>query len=493
MAVGALVKKLQNIMREDAGVNGNAQRIEQMVWLFFLKIYDAKEEEWELIRDDYISIIPEELKWRNWAIDNSDGKALTGNDLLNFVNNQLFPTLSTLPLNQNTSEGQAIVRFAFESAHNYMQDGILLRRVINAINEEVDFTEYKEIHAFGEVYETILKDLQSAGQSGEFYTPRAVTDFMAQRLAPKLGESVADFACGTGGFLTSALKVLERQVKTPADRELYGKSVYGLEKKQLPYLLCATNMFLHDIDNPRVFHTNSLDKDIREYRSQKDDGTFDIVLMNPPYGGKEQEIIKANFPIALRSSETADLFMALIMYRLKPNGRAAVILPDGFLFGNDTAKLELKRKLLDDFNLHTVIRMPSSVFAPYTSITTNILFFENGNKTEGTWFYRMDMPDGYKHFSKTKPIQLSHFASVVDWWNNRTEIELDGFPKAKYYTAQELKDLQLNFDLCGYPHEKEEILPPDELIRNYKLRRKELDAQIDAKLMQICDILGIEA
>lgn len=493
MAVGVLVKKLQNIMREDAGVNGNAQRIEQMVWLFFLKIYDAKEEEWELIRDDYVSIIPEKLKWRNWAIDNSDGKALTGSDLLDFINNQLFPTLSTLPINQNTSQGQAIVRYAFESAHNYMQDGILLRRVINTINEEVDFTEYKEIHAFGEVYETILKDLQSAGQSGEFYTPRAVTDFMAQRLAPKLGESVADFACGTGGFLTSALKVLEKQVKTPTDRELYGKSVYGLEKKQLPYLLCATNMFLHDIDNPRVFHTNSLDKDIREYRSQKVDGTFDVVLMNPPYGGKEQELIKANFPIALRSSETADLFMALIMYRLKPNGRAAVILPDGFLFGNDTAKLELKRKLLDDFNLHTVIRMPGSVFAPYTSITTNILFFENGKKTEGTWFYRMDMPEGYKHFSKTKPIQLKHFDPVVEWWNNRTEIEFDSFPKAKYYTTQELKDLQFNFDQCGYPHEEEKILPPDELINDYKQRRKELDAQIDDKLKQICDILGIEA
>lgn len=493
MAVGALVKKIQNIMREDAGINGNAQRIEQMVWMFFLKIYDAKEEEWELVQDGYESIIPDKMKWRNWAIDNSDGKALTGDDLLNFVNNELFPTLSNLTITKQTTQGQAIVRYAFESAHNYMQDGILLRRVINAINEEVDFTEYKEVHAFGEVYETILKDLQAAGQAGEFYTPRAVTDFMAQRLNPQLGESVADFACGTGGFLTSVLKVLDKQVKTPADREQYGVSVYGLEKKQLPYLLCATNMFLHDIDNPRVFHTNSLDKDIRDYRSQVVDGTFDVVLMNPPYGGKEQEVIKANFPIALRSSETADLFMALIMYRLKTNGRAAVILPDGFLFGSDSAKLELKKKLLDDFNLHTIIRLPGSVFAPYTSITTNILFFENGAKTEGTWFYRMDMPEGYKHFSKTKPIQLTHFDPVVEWWENREEIEVDGNPKSKYYTADELKDLQLNFDQCGYPHEEEEILPPDELIKNYKARREMLDREIDAKLHQICEILGIEA
>ena len=493
MAVGALVKKIQNIMREDAGVNGNAQRIEQMVWMFFLKIYDAKEEEWEIVQDDYESIIPEKLKWRNWAIDNGDGKALTGEQLLGFVNNELFPTLANLTITRQTTQGQAIVRYAFESAHNYMQDGILLRRVINAINEEVDFTEYKEIHAFGEVYETILKDLQAAGQSGEFYTPRAVTDFMAQRLNPKLGESIADFACGTGGFLTSALKILEKQVQTPDDRAQYGASVYGLEKKQLPYLLCATNMFLHDIDSPRVFHTNSLDKDIREYRNLKVDGTFDVVLMNPPYGGKEQDVIKANFPIALRSSETADLFMALIMYRLKPNGRAAVILPDGFLFGSDGAKLELKRKLLDEFNLHTIIRLPGSVFAPYTSITTNILFFESGKTTEGTWFYRMDMPEGYKHFSKTKPIQLRHFDPVVEWWDDRHEVEVDGNPKAKYYSADELKELQLNFDQCGFPHDEEEILPPDELIRNYRARRETLDREIDAKLQQICEILGIEA
>lgn len=493
MAVSSLVKKIQNIMREDAGVNGNAQRIEQMVWMFFLKIYDAKEEEWELVQESYESIIPDNLKWRNWAVDNADGNALTGTALLSFVNNELFPTLSGLPITPQTTNSQAIVRYAFESAHNYMQDGILLRRVINEINDSVDFTEYKELHAFAEIYETILKDLQAAGQAGEFYTPRAVTDFMAQMLQPTLGESIADFACGTGGFLTSVLKILDGQVKTPHDRELYSASVYGLEKKQLPYLLCATNMFLHDIDNPRVFHTNSLDKDIREYRNQAKDGLFDVVLMNPPYGGSEQDVIKANFPIALRSSETADLFMGLIMYRLKTDGRAAVILPDGFLFGSDGAKLELKRKLLDEFNLHTIIRLPGSVFAPYTSITTNILFFDNGRSTEGTWFYRMDMPDGYKHFSKTKPIQLSHFDPIIEWWNDRKEIIVDGSPKAKYFTQEDLKDLQLNFDQCGFPHEEIEILPPDELIKEYRAKRQTLDLEIDMKLNQICEILGIEA
>ena len=492
MALGTLVKTLQNIMRKDAGINGDAQRIEQMTWMFFLKVYDAKEEEWEFHDDDYVSVIPEELRWRSWAVDNKDGKALTGPALLSFVNNELFPGLSGLQLAEDAPLAHVIVKQAFTDANNYMKDGVLLRQVINEVEEAVDFTEYKERHAFGEIYETILKDLQSAGNAGEFYTPRAVTDFMAQRLNPQLGEFVADFACGTGGFLTSALKILDTQVKTPADREVYSSSVYGMEKKQLPYLLCVTNMLLHDIDQPKVFHGNSLEKDVRDYRHQED-GLYDVVLMNPPYGGSENDAIKNNFPVALRSSETADLFLGLILYRLKKNGRAAVIIPDGFLFGQDGAKLEVKRRLLEDMNLHTVVRMPQSVFAPYTSITTNILFFENNGPSEGVWFYRMDMPEGYKHFSKTKPIRIDHFDAVKAWWVDRQEIiDESGNPKARFYTPDELKESGYNLDLCGYPHEEEEILPPDELIRNYKQERERLDAAIDSKLGEICSILGIE-
>ncbi len=408
MALGTLVKSLQNIMRNDAGVNGDAQRIEQMTWLFFLKIYDAKEEEWEFHDDSYESVIPERLQWRNWAHDNMDGNALTGDELLDFVNNDLFKTLSNLELEPDAPLRQSIVKSAFTDANNYMKDGILLRQVVNTIDSAVDFTEYKERHAFGEIYETILKDLQSAGNAGEFYTPRAVTDFMAQMVAPKLGERVADFACGTGGFLTSALKLLDAQVETPDDRDAYSRSVYGVEKKQLPYLLCVTNMLLHDIDNPEIYHDNSLEHDVRDWRHKKD-GQFDVVLMNPPYGGSEKISVQNNFPTALRSSETADLFLALILYRLKKGGRAAVIIPDGFLFGQDAAKVEIKRRLVEDNNLHTIVRMPQSVFAPYTSITTNILFFDSTKKSDGVWFYRMDMPEGYKHFSKTKPIRLEHF------------------------------------------------------------------------------------
>lgn len=484
MALGTLVKTLQNIMRKDAGINGDAQRIEQMTWMFFLKVYDAKEEEWEFHDDDYESIIPEELRWRSWAVDNKDGKALTGPALLNFVNNELFPGLSSLQLADDAPLAHVIVKLAFTDANNYMKDGVLLRQVINEVDDSVDFTEYKERHAFGEIYETILKDLQSAGNAGEFYTPRAVTDFMAQMLDPKLGESVADFACGTGGFLTSALKLLDAQVKTPADRELYSQSIYGMEKKQLPYLLCVTNMLLHDIDQPRVLHGNSLEKDIRDYKHQKD-GQFDVVLMNPPYGGSENEAIKNNFPVALRSSETADLFLALIMYRLSPQGRAAVVISDGLLFGKDGAKAEIKRRLLFDFNLHTIVRLPKDVFAPYTDIPTNILFFNNGEKTEKVWFYRLDMPEGYKHFSKTKPILASHFDDLRKWWVKRVELGEQDAPKAKAFDVDELVELGLDFNQCPFPREEDEVLAPMELMDDYLRSKNELDSQIQQSMEAI--------
>jgi len=486
MSIGNFVKRLQDVMRKDAGVNGDAQRIEQMVWILFLKVYDSKEEVWELRNPNYVSIIPDKLRWRNWAVDNKDGKASTGDALLSFVNNELFPALKGLEIDNTTPMNKVIVKSAFEDNNNFMKDGVLLRQVINII-DEIDFSEYEDRHAVGEIYETILKGLQNAGNAGEFYTPRAVTDFMAQMISPKLGEKVADFACGTGGFLTSTLNLLESQIKTVDDREKFDKAVYGMEKKALPYLLCATNMLLHDVDNPNVFHGNSLERNVREY---KDDERFDIILMNPPYGGSEVESVKINFPTDLRSSETADLFLSLITFRLKKNGRAAVIIPDGFLFGKDSAKNSIKAKLISEFNLHTIIRMPHSVFAPYTSITTNILFFDRNGSTKETWFYRVDMPEGYKNFSKTNPMKLEHFQSAMDWWGDRTEIQEDGFDKSRKYSAEELIGGGYDLDLCKYPYEEEEILPPDELIRQYRERRVALDAEINKILEEITTILG---
>ncbi|QJG66823.1 HsdM family class I SAM-dependent methyltransferase [Mycoplasma phocoenae] len=488
MSISNIVKRLQDIMRNDAGVNGDAQRIEQMVWILFLKVYDSKEKMWEFNDDYFKSIIPQELRWRNWAVDNKDGNAMTGEVLLDFVNNKLFPTLKNIEIDSKTPMSKAIVKTAFEDSNNYMKDGVLLRQVINVINE-IDFTEYEEKHAFGEIYETILKSLQAAGNAGEFYTPRAVTDFIAQMLQPKLGETVADFAIGTGGFITSVLKELDKQVSSAEDREIYQNSVFGIEKKSLPYLLCITNLLLHDLDNPNILHGNTLEKNVRDY---KNSDKHDIIIMNPPYGGSEKEIIKMNFPAELRSGETADLFMAVIMYRLKRNGRAAVIIPDGFLFGTEGAKFHIKKKLLSEFNLHTVIRMPSGVFAPYTSITTNILFFDNTEPTTNTWFYRVDAPEGYRSFSKTKPMFPRHLNNLREWWKNKKEIEVDGFYKAKKYTIHELTEKKFNLDLCGYPHEEDAVLNPEEFVTKYQEIRANLNADMDKIVEQIADIFGVK-
>jgi len=500
--LSSFVKHIRDIMWNDAGVNGDAQRIEQMAWILFLKVYDTKERDWEADEDDYQSILPEPCRWKNWAKDDHSGVALTGDKLLAFVNNILFPVLkgqnATLPdgtaiagiqVTADTPVKKAIVRTTFEDANQYMKDGVLLRQVLNIV-DELDLEDYEESHAFGEIYENILREVQSAGSAGEFYTPRAVTDFMAKMIRPQIGEKMADFACGTGGFLTSWLKELEKKVVRTADKEELKNSIYGIEKKPFPYVLCITNMLLHDVDTPKIYHENALSrKDVLDY---SEDEQFDVILMNPPYGGHEKNDVKNHFPADLASSETADLFMSVIMYRLKRNGRAAVILPDGFLFGTDNAKIAIKKKLLSEFNLHTVIRMPHSVFAPYTSITTNILFFDRTGPTKETWFYRLDMPEGYKNFSKTKPMELKHFDPVVEWWNNRQEISIDGFEKAKKYTVEEMVARNYNIDLCGYPHEEEEILPPKELIQQYQEKRASLNADIDRILAQITEILGID-
>ena len=487
MAINNFVKRIQDVMRNDSGVNGDAQRIEQIVWLLFLKIYDAKEETWEFHDDNYTSIIPAGLKWRDWAVDEKDGEALTGDALLDFVNNTLFPTLKNLEIDEETPMNQVIVKYAFEDANNYQKDGVLLRQVVNII-DEIDFTEYKERHEFGTIYESFLKDLQSAGNAGEFYTPRAVTDFMVKVVKPVLGEKIADFACGTGGFLTSALSELDTQVGNSVEnREIYNKSIYGIEKKALPHMLCVTNMLIHDIDDPNILHGNALEMDYKDLRKME---PFDIILMNPPYGGSEKDSVKVNFPTELRSSETADLFMNVIMYRLKKQGRCAVIIPDGFLFGTDNAKFNIKKKLFSEFNVHTVVRMPHSVFAPYTSIRTNILFFDNAEPTKETWFYRVDMPEGYKNFSKTKPMKLEHFNEALNWWENREEIEVDGFPKAKKYTVEEIAEKSYNIDLCGFPHEEEIILEPMDLILEYQEKRASLNTEIDHVLEKITSMLG---
>lgn len=487
--INRMIKVLQEIMRKDAGVNGNAQRIEQIAWILFLKVYDAKEKNWEATENDFKSFIPEELRWRNWAIDNNDGKALTGDELLDFVNNKLFPTLKNLTITEDTKKREAIVQSTFEDNNNYMKDGISLRQVINTINA-INFEDFNDIHAFGDIYESILRSLQNARDSGEFYTPRVVTDFMVEILNPKIGESIADFACGTGGFLISALKKLDKQAKSAQDRRMYNSSIYGIEKKALPFLLCSTNLLLNDVDSPNIIHGNALEKSVRDY---KDNDKFDIILMNPPYGGKEQETIKNNFPKELRSGETADLFISLIMYRLKQNGRCAVIMPEGFLFGTDESKVNIKKKLINEFNLHTIIRLPRGVFAPYSDINTNILFFEKKNPTKHIWFYRIDLPQGYTNFSKTKPMKYDSFEPLIKWWKNREEIIENGIEKVKKYTVKEIQNRNYNLDLCGFSNIEEVILTPNELIKDFINKKEKINNEIDVILEKINKILYFDA
>ena len=492
MNIGTMIKRLQDIMRQDAGVNGDAQRIEQIVWMLFLKLYDAKESEWEILEDNYKSIIPEEYRWRNWASDNKDGKAITGDEMATFII-QLFATLKDLEVDENTDVRGKLVKEVFTDLNNYMKDGVLIRQVVNVLNE-IDLTDFKVRHAFNEIYETILKDLQSAGKSGEFYTPRAVTDFVVKMVDPKVGESVADFACGTGGFLVSALNHMKEEVSNVASNEVLQKSFYGVEKKSLPYLLCTTNMLLHDINEPQIIRGNSLEKNVRDY---EESDKYDIILMNPPYGGTEKKSVQQNFPTELRDSETADLFMVEILYRLKQNGRVGIVLPDGFLFGTDNTKVAIKKKLMEECNLHTIIRLPGSIFAPYTSIATNLLFFDKTGPTKETWFYRMDLPEGYRAFSKTKPVELNHFEDVINWWNNRNEIKdlkddesLTETWKSKKYTIEEISKMNFNIDQCGYPIKEEIILSPKETMDNFIKKRENLEKQLDTKLKEIISIIG---
>lgn len=512
MPIGNLVKSLQNIMRADAGINGDAQRIEQMVWVIFLKVYDSLEEDWEIDKS-YKSIIPEELRWRNWARSvDEEGKeisSMTGAELLNFVNNKLFPVLQGhdygkkedkdyiqgIRVRRDAPRHEAIVYDVFNEVNQYMKNGVLLRQLIDKI-DEVDLLDTEEAHTFGNIYEGILKDLQGAGNAGEFYTPRAVTDFIIKMLDPKLGEKVGDFAMGTGGFLVSALNYMKKDRKTPEDFEKWQNSIIGQEWKPFPYLLAVTNVLLNEIREPQLFHTDSLGKPMSAYEDE--DKKVNVIAMNPPYGGATESTTKTNFKAEYRSSETADLFLVLIMQRLAENGRAGVIVPDGFLFGTDGPKLAIKRRMLKEFNLHTIIRLPGSVFSPYTSIATNILFFNNeqaegapeGFHTAQTWFYRLDKPEGYINFSKTKPMLLTHFDEVCDWWNNR--IVLENGAKAQCFTPQEIEAIDYNLDLCKYPKEEQVILSPSELIYEYKKRRKELDVQINRCLAKIESMLGIK-
>ena len=412
--VSTLVKSIQNIMRKDAGTYGDAQRLEQLGWMFFLKIFDDREKELALLRNDYVSPLAPELRWCNWA---ADEEGITGDVLLDFVNNTLLPRLKNLVTGGDRVA--VLIRSAFEDANNYMKNGTLMRQVINKING-IDFNTSDDRHLFGDIYEKLLKDLQSAGNAGEFYTPRAVTRFIVEQVDPRLGESVLDPACGTGGFLVCAIEHLRKQAKTEADEFFLQHCFTGIEKKHLPHILCMTNLMLHGIDVPaNVRHDNTLARPLRDWTPRE---RVDVIVTNPPFGGMEEDGIEANFPAEFRTRETADLFLVLLMKILKPGGRAGLVLPDGTLFG-EGVKTRIKESLLAECNLHTIVRLPNGVFSPYTSIRTNLLFFTKGQPTTEIWYYEHPYPPGAKSYNKTKPIRIEEFAAERAWWHKREENE----------------------------------------------------------------------
>jgi type I restriction enzyme M protein len=480
MSVRNTVKSIQDIMRQDTGVDGDAQRISQLCWMFFLKIIDDQDQQLELMQEDYTSPIPKPLQWRTWA---ADPEGITGEELMTFVNTQLFPQLKSLSLTGKQADRRRVVRDVFEDAYNYMKSGQLMRQVVNKINE-VDFNNLSERQHFGDIYEQILNDLQSAGNAGEYYTPRAVTAFMVDRIDPKPGEVLLDPACGTGGFLTCALRHMrERYVKKIEQEQLMQAGLRAVEKKQLPHMLCVTNMLLHGIENPSfVRHDNTL---ARPYISYGTADRVDIVLTNPPFGGKEEDGIESNFPQHFRTKETADLFLALIIRLLKPGGRAGVVLPDGSLFG-EGVKTRLKESLMEECNLHTIVRLPNSVFKPYASIGTNLLFFEKGEPTKETWFYEHRIPDGQKAYSMTKPIRIEHFGPCIEWWGGASRKGREENEVAWKVTSEQVKSRGYNLDFKNPHITEDDHGDPTELLAQLEASENQATALRD----QLKAILG---
>lgn len=463
MVTTGLIKSIQDIMRKDVGVDGDAQRIGQLVWMLFLKIFDDREKEWESLSDDYESPIPEEFRWRRWA---ADDEGITGDELKDFIDNKLFPALQSLESSVKNKQA-FVIRSVFEDAYNYMKSGQLIRQVINKIEEGIDFNKAQERHTFGEIYEQLLRDLQSAGNAGEYYTPRAVTEFMVRMVNPQLGEKVLDPACGTGGFLSGAIEHVRRHVKTTDDEKLLQSSIHGVEKKPLPHLLCTTNMILHGIEIPtNIRHDNTLSRPLISYSPKE---RVDVILTNPPFGGMEEDGIESNFPTAYRTKETADLFLVLIMHMLKPGGRAAIVLPDGTLFG-EGIKTRIKEQLLESCNLHTIVRLPKGVFSPYTSINTNLLFFTKGTSTKEIWYYEHPYPAGVKSYNKTKPIHIDEFKSEERWWGTESD-HFKGRTSNEFawkVTATEIKERNYNLD-CKNPHSPlTASYDPEQLLLEYQ-------------------------
>ena len=460
--IQSVIKNIQDIMRKDAGVDGDAQRLSQLVWMLFLKIFDDQEKQRELIDPDYKSPLPQELRWRNWA---TDPEGLTGDKLLDFINNQLFRRLKDLSFDETDDPRGFMIREVFADSYNYMKSGTLIRQVINKINE-VDFNSADDRHHFNEIYEHLLKELQSAGNAGEYYTPRPLTGFVVEMVNPGLGEKILDPACGTGGFLIDAIEHIRKtEVKTQADEKTLQNSIYGVELKPLPHLLAITNMILHGVDTPRHLRRGDmLSRPLRDY-GPKD--RVNVIVANPPFGGAVKDGVEKNFPAEFRTKETADLFLVLFISLLKPDGRCGIVLPDGSLFG-EGVKIAIKKKLLDECNLHTIVRLPQGVFNPYAGVNTNLLFFQKGEPTKEIWFYELPLPEGMKQYTKGRPIRHEEFDPVRAWWNKRQTNT-----HAWKVSLKEIESRNFNLDFKNPSHqEKIALKPPEEILKDIEGKEK---------------------
>jgi type I restriction enzyme M protein len=459
----AIIKNIQDIMWQDKGVNGDAIRIEQLIWMLFLKIFDDREKNFELINPKYVSPIPEKFRYRAWALDE---EGITGDDLFNFVDKELFPTLRNLTITEEDTSA-FILKSIFSDTNNYMKNGTLIRKVFNKINE-INFNKKDDRHTFGDIYEGILKDLQSAGSAGEFYTPRPLTKFVVEMVDPKFGEKVLDPACGTGGFLVNALEYMRRDVKSTQDEKKLEENIHGVEFKPLPHMLAITNMMLHNAERRDLITLDDMLS--HPYTAWGPKDRVDVILANPPFGAKVVDGTELNFPTSFRTKSTAELFLYLFTHLLRDGGRAGIVLPDGSLFG-DGVIAKIREELLIKCNLHTIVRLPQGVFSPYAGVNTNLLFFTKGEPTQEVWYYQMKLPVGLRSYSKTRAIKDGEFDVVKEWWGKRVHNE-----SAWKVSIDDIKAKNWNLDFKN-PHivEGEVGLTSQELVK--KILSSEIEVQ----------------
>jgi type I restriction enzyme M protein len=456
--LSSVIKTARDAMRKDAGLSGDLDRLPQLAWLLFLKAFDDLEQRREVVERKYRPAIDSPYRWRDWAADPVEGR--TGPDLLDFVNNELLPYLRGLS-GTGEHDPRDVLASVFKETYNRMLSGYLLRDVIDKVNQ-VAFTSSDDIHTMAHLYESMLREMRdAAGDSGEFYTPRPVIRFVVQQVDPQLGESVLDPACGTGGFLVEALEHARPKVKKVEHwRELQAKT-RGIEKKPLPYLLGMMNLLLHEVEQPAVVRDNALARPVTQIRSVD---KVDVVLTNPPFGGEEEKSIQTNFPEGTRTAETALLFLQLVQRVLRPGGRCGMVVPNGVLFSDGIAA-RVKQKLLSECNVHTIVRLPAGVFAPYTDIPTNLLFFEKTGRTKEVWFYEVGVPVDRKKYSKTRPMQFEEFGECQAWWgglSRRKRVETD---RAWRVPVGEIESQNFNLDRSNPNRQDLSHQPPEDLIR----------------------------